>query len=159
MPDLKSWGVRELSKLKDDLDRRIASVCEDFGLAPAACPEGGLRVAKRDGEWIILCPLPGFTPGDVAVTVTGRVLSIEAVRKRDQGGGMVRISRELALPFPIDQARANLADGVLTVRLARQAPPEARTIPVAGRQGGEEDTPAAEPAGTAETAANDRSTR
>lgn len=159
MPDLMPWGAKELSKLKNDLDQHFAALCDDFGLVRTAFPEGGVRVAKRNGEWVILCPLPGFEPEDVAVTVTGRVLSIVAVRKHGPGGGMVRLARELSLPFPIDQARADLEGGVLTVRLARQAPPEARAIPVVrGRDSGAcpPSTETAAPAGTAET---DRSSR
>ncbi len=156
MPDLMPWGALELSKLKDDLDRHFVALCEDFGLARTAFPEGTIRVAEADGEWVIICPLPGFEPEDVAVTVTGRVLSIKAARKRGQGVGMVRMSQELSLPFPIDQARADLEGGVLTVRLARQAPPEVRAIPVVRKQGREECPPSTEAAGTAET---DRSTR
>lgn len=159
MPDLMPWGAMELSKLKGDLDRRFAALCEDFGIVRTAFPEGAIRVSEKDGEWVILCPLPGFEPEDVAVTVTGRVLTIVAARKRGQGGGMVRLSRELSMPFPIDQARADLEGGMLTIRLARQAPPEARAIPVVRRRDSEQcppSTAATKPAGTAET---DRSTR
>lgn len=165
MPDLMPWGAGELSKLKDNLDKRVAALCEDFGLIRTSFPEGVARVAKQDGEWVIVCPLPGFEPEDVAVTVTGRLLSIVAERKRGSGEGLVRVTQELSLPFPIDQARANLEDGVLTVRLARQAPPEARAIPVVKSLGGEECPPsietdgASEPARTDETTTTDRSTR
>jgi HSP20 family molecular chaperone IbpA len=156
MPDLMPWGAMELSKLKDDLDRRFTALCEDFGLARTAFPEGTVRISEKDGEWVIICPLPGYEPEDVAVTVTGRVLSIMAVRKRGQGGGRIRMSHELSLPFPIDRARADFEGGMLTVRLARQAPPEARAIPVGRKQGSEECPSSTEASGTAES---DRSTR
>lgn len=159
MPDLKSWGAMELSKLKEDLDRRVASACEEFGLVRAACPEGVARVSQKDGEWVIVCPLPGFEAADVAVTVTGRVLSIAAVRQRGPGGGMARVSQELAMPFPIDQARASLDGGVLTVRLAGQAPPATRNIPVTTGQPGETAAPSATTPAPSETAATDRSNR
>jgi|GEM_PF-956758 len=151
MPDLMPWGARELTKLKDDLDRHFEALCEDYGLVRTAFPPGTLRVLRHNGEWVLTCPLPGFEPEDVAVTVTGRVLSILAVGKRGPGGGLVRLSRELSLPFLIDQARADLEDGVLTVRLARQAPPEARAVPVACKPGKEPCPAASPPAASAET--------
>jgi len=130
MPDLIPWGAKEISKLKGDLDRLIEALFDDFGLSRAAYPGGGISVAEADGEWIITCPLPGFEFEDVVVTVTGRVLSIVALRKQEEGGGLVSLSRELTLPFLIDSAEAGFSGGVLTVRLERQAPPAARSVPV-----------------------------
>lgn len=134
MPDLIPWGAKEISKLKDDVDRLFEALFEDFGLAGTAFPEGTVRVIEADGEWVVTCPLPGVEPEDVAVTVTGRTLSIEAARKQGPGGGLVRLARELTLPFHIDAAQADFEGGILTVRLARQAPPAVRAIPVIRRK-------------------------
>ncbi|WP_300160183.1 Hsp20/alpha crystallin family protein [Solidesulfovibrio sp.] len=158
MPDLMPWGATELSKLKDNFDRLFAALCEDLGIVQAAFPEGGIRVVQKDGEWVIVCPLPGIEPEDVTVTSTGRVLSIVAVRKSGRGAGMIRLSQELALPFPIDQARAELEGGVLTVRLARQTPPAARAIPVGKKQGGAQCPPSTNAAVPAQPPETDRST-
>lgn len=154
MPDLMAWGALELTKLKDDLDRRFAALCDDFGLARTALPTGEVRISKRDGEWVLNCPLPGFEPENVTVTVTGRVVSIVAVKKSGQGGGLLRLSRELALPFLIDQAQADFEGGELTIRLARQAPPQERAIPVTCKPNRDQCLPSSSSAGTDE---NDRS--
>ena len=135
MPNLTAWGVTEITKLKDDLDRHVEALFEDFGLARGGCSSGGVNLSQTGGEWIITCPMPGFEPEDVAVTVTGLVLSILAVRRQGEGGGLVRLAREVALPFAVEAAEAELSGGVLTVRLIRQAPPVARSVPVAGRRG------------------------
>lgn len=132
MPDLIPWGAKEISKLKGDLDRHFKALCEDFGLPQDVLP-GGVTVVEADGRWVIACPLPGIEPEDVAVTVTGRVLSIVAATRQGKGGGMVQLTREMTLPFAIASVAAELSDGVLTVSLERQAPPVARNVPVAGR--------------------------
>lgn len=154
MPDLMVWGAMELSKLKNDLDRRLAALCDDFGLARAARPAGEAWISHKDGEWVIHCPLPGFAPEDVAVAVSGPTLSITATRAHGQGGGMARVSQELTMPFVIGKARAEFEAGVLTVRLERQALSGAQAIPVArGRCDAER--PCA--ADATATAPNDRS--
>jgi len=130
MPDLIPWGTLKLSKLKGDMDKLVDALCEDFGLGQGACREAVLRVIEADGEWVVACPLPGVSPEDVAVTVEGRGLSITATKRNDQGSRMIELSRSLVLPFLIGQASAELANGVLTVRLSRQAQ-QSRAIPVA----------------------------
>lgn len=152
MPDLMPWGAMELSKLKDDMDRLFNALCEDFGLARESFPEGSVRVTQADGEWVVTCSLPGFSPQDVAVTVTGRVLSITAVRSEGAGGGVVRLARELTLPVPVDKVLAGMEGQVLTVRLSRAEKPSPRAIPVSGTGGEACGQPCKEePAGEAET--------
>lgn len=154
MPDLMVWGALELTKLKNDLDRRLAALCDDFGLARAARPAGVAWISHKDGEWVIRCPLPGFAPEDVAVAVSGRSLSITAARAHGQGGGLARVSQELTVPFLIGKARAEFEAGLLTVRLERQAPPGAQAIPVAR---GRCDAACPSAADATATAPNDRS--
>jgi HSP20 family protein len=156
MPDLIPWGAKELSKLKGDMDRLFEALFEDFGLPRAKYSRGDVQVSGDGGEWVITWPLPGFEPEDVAVTVTGRVLSIVAARKEREGAGLVRLSRELTLPFPIDAALADLEGGVLTVRLTRQAPPAAREIPVARGRSLAECTPSTNQTPRIGTAVTDR---
>lgn len=128
MPDLISWGSTELAKLKDDMDRRFCDLFGDFGLQRGISPEGGLRLEASGEDWLVTCPLSGFEPGEVAVSVTGRVLSISAARERGGGGGSLRLARELTLPFAIEAAEAGFSGGTLTVRLRRQALPTARGV-------------------------------
>ncbi|MFP5238632.1 MAG: Hsp20/alpha crystallin family protein [Acidobacteriota bacterium] len=130
MPDLISWGTSELAKLKDDMDRRFCALFEDFGLPRAVCPEGGIRLEASGDDWLVTCPLSGFEPEEVAVSVSGRVLSISAAREQDGGRGSLRMARELTLPFAIEAAEAGFSGGTLTVRLRRQGLPPVRSIPV-----------------------------
>jgi len=130
MADLISWGATEIAKLKDDLERRFGALFEDFNLPRAACPEGGVRVDVSGGDWIVTCPLAGFEPEEVAVSVSGRVLRIAASRRQGRNGGHVSVSRELALPFAIEAAEAGFSAGTLTVRVRPRGLPPVRSIPV-----------------------------
>lgn len=130
MPDLIPWGVREISKLKGDVDRLFEAMCEDFGITRAFCREDDVRLMEADGLWAIAWSLPGFEPEDVSVNVRGRVLAMQAVRKDAGTGGLVSLARELTLPFVPDDVQADFSAGILTVRLRRQPPRPPRTVPV-----------------------------
>jgi len=132
MPDLIPWGVKEVSKLKDDMDRLFDALFEDLGLPPAVMPGRGVSLVQSAGGWTVTCDMPGFEPEDVAVTVCGRALSIAAAR-RDQEGGYERLSRRLTLPLPISMAEAGFTDGRLTIRIQCQPPPSAQRVPVVRR--------------------------
>lgn len=130
MPDLISWGARELAKLKGDMDRLFDELFEDFAPLGAVCPDEGMSLVQEADGWTVICPLPGFTPGDVTVTVAGRVLSVTAVREQDEGRGLVTLSRRLILPFPVEAAQAEFSGGTLTVNLRRSSPHAIRDVPV-----------------------------
>jgi HSP20 family molecular chaperone IbpA len=134
MPDLTPWGATELSKLKGDMDRLFDALFEDFGLPPAD-RNGGVSVVPTGDGWRITCPLPGVEPEDVAVTLTGRVLSLEAVKRWEREGKLLvsKLSREWNLPFQVASASADLSGGTLTIVLKRQTPPKAQCVPVIKR--------------------------
>ncbi|WP_243358703.1 Hsp20/alpha crystallin family protein [Fundidesulfovibrio terrae] len=133
MPDLISWGAHEIAKLKGDLDKLFDDLFEDFALSRAVCPDEGISLAQAGDGWIVTCPLPGFEPGEVSVTVAGRVLLITAARKEAEGVGLVTLSRRLSLPFPVEAAEAEFSGGTLTVSIRRSPPSAVRSVPVVKR--------------------------
>ena len=102
----------------------------DFAPSRAVCPDEGVTFAQAGDGWVVTCPLPGFEPGEVSVTVAGRVLSIAAVRQSEAEQGLVTLSRRLTLPFPVEAARAELSGGTLTVSLRRPSQHAVRSVPV-----------------------------
>jgi HSP20 family protein len=134
MPDLTPWGATELSKLKGDMDKLFDALFEDFGL-PLADRNGGVSVTQTGDGWRITCHVPGVEPEEVSVTLTGRVLSLEAVRKWEREGKLLvsKLSREWNLPFAVASASADLSGGMLTIVLTRQTPPRAQCVPVVKR--------------------------
>lgn len=95
---------------------------------------------------VITAAVPGISPEDVTVTLEGRRLSITAERReREAAEGdryLVRglrsgtFRREFTVPEGTDasQVSAEVADGLLTVRVANavKPAPQAQAIPVTG---------------------------
>jgi len=90
-----------------------------------------LDVSEDEHNVLVRASLPGFRKEDVQVEVHDGVLTINAGRteeSEDTGERFYRkerregsVSRRIALPSPVveDEARAELADGVLTLRLPK----------------------------------------
>lgn len=107
--------------------------------------EGSLAVdisEGKEGDIIVRSSLPGFRKEDVSVTVHNNVLSIKAeskdeketqnekyYRKERRWGS---VSRSVALPGQIseDNVRAELKDGVLTVKLLPAKAAQSKRIEV-----------------------------
>jgi len=71
--------------------------------------------------------VPGMTEEDIDVTVTGSVLAIKGERK---GRRPMRFERrfELGNSYDLDAVRAHVANGVLTITLAKAARAKPRRI-------------------------------
>ena len=107
--------------------------------------EGNLALDVReskDGEVVVRASLPGFKKEDVQLTVRNGVLNIKAeskeekeikeekfYRKERRWGSM---TRSVALPGKLDEnsVKAELKDGVLTVRLRQSPEAQPRRIEV-----------------------------
>ncbi len=113
--------------------------------APAARVEEGtlpLDVSESDTEVIVRASLPGFRKEDVSIDVTEGVLTIKAEQSEEheeQGERFYRrerrfgsLSRRVALPTHVNEsaAVAQLADGVLTLRLPKSEKAMPRKIAI-----------------------------
>lgn len=84
-------------------------------------------IAEAAGGLVLVFDVPGVPKDAVSVTLDERILTVEARRTATRG-----YRAAFTLPETIDGAaiEASLADGVLTVSLARVAKPEPRKISV-----------------------------
>ena len=119
-------------------------------LRPMAFPLWGgagdlIRVEeyREDGTRVIRADLPGIDPDkDVALTVVGGVLNIEAERREEEkreGKGYLRrevrygsFSRSLPLPEGVTEAdiAATYKDGILEIRIPEPAREQAKKIAI-----------------------------
>jgi len=118
------------------LDRVMSRLFNDPFLAglPAADSEEGtlaLDVSEDESNVIVRASLPGFKKDDVEIELHDNVLTIKAEQseeseekheryyRRERSYGSV--SRRVALPSSVidDEAKAELKDGVLTVRVPK----------------------------------------
>ncbi len=116
--------VRDLMGLINDPFFSISVPVDEEGNLP-------LDIVEGDQELIIRASLPGFDKKDVEVHAENGVLSIKAkhVEEHESKGErfyrrerrMGSVSRRVALPGMINEskAQAELANGVLTVRIPR----------------------------------------
>jgi HSP20 family protein len=101
-----------------------------------------LDVIDRDGELIVRGELPGVEKDDIAITVMGDRLMIEAERAfeyKDEKEayyrhevGFGKLMRTIPLPVEVDaeHVKAELKDGILEVTLPKAHAMERRTIKV-----------------------------
>ncbi len=114
-----------------------------FDVAPAARSTFRLAVDVRatEDELVFVCDVPGVRREDLEVLVEGGVLSIKG--RRDDRLGAERalsersfgaFSGRYSLPDYLDAAglTADLADGVLTVRVPKQPKAKPRRIEIGG---------------------------
>lgn len=93
-------------------------------------------------RYILLAPLPGMTPADLDLSITGETLTMKGERKRPEGVSddtyrrqerhFGRWARTVALPDLVDgsQVSASFAQGVLTVTLPKAESAKPRHISV-----------------------------
>jgi HSP20 family protein len=124
------------------LDRVLDDVIESaFGTATnSRAFEPAIDVRVSDGEVLVLCDMPGVKSEDLDVTLESRVLTIKATRKFDRkdrervlfGRTYGTICRAYTLPDSCDEENlsASLADGVLTIRIAKHRKAVPRKIPI-----------------------------
>jgi len=136
MPDLKRWSQRELSRLKQDMDRMFDAFCLDLGLEQDLAKPGSCQATleETETEIVVHATLPGIAPDDISITVEERGLTIAgSTAERFEGGQRHKaIHRDFVLPCPVktDQATASFKDGRLTVTLPKSHQGRALLIPI-----------------------------
>jgi len=121
---------RDFLTLREAMSRMF----DDAIVGPLAAASGGAStipfdVIERADEIVVRAPVPGFTPDDIDVNITGDVLTVTgnrtAEREEDEGNYHVRewrsgsFQRAMRLPSEVDpnKAEASVKDGVLTLTL------------------------------------------
>jgi HSP20 family protein len=107
--------------------------------------EPAIDVHTNDDEVRFVCDVPGVKQEDLEVTLENHVLTIKGARQFDGkeneqvmlGRAYGTFSRTFTLPDSLDEDNlaANLADGVLTVRIPKQAKAKPRRIQIGGGDG------------------------
>jgi HSP20 family protein len=105
-----------------------------------------LNVHDAGDRYLLSIQLPGMTPADIDLTITGETLTIRGERKRSEGvkddtyrrqeRPMGRWARTITLPDRVEsgQVGASFSDGILTVSVpkAEDARPRRITITAPG---------------------------
>ena len=99
-----------------------------------------IDVHASDNEVVFVCDVPGIKQDDLEVTLENHVLTIKGTRKFDGkedeqvmlGRAYGPFTRSYTLPDVVDDEKltAHLADGVLTVRIPKQARAKPRKIQI-----------------------------
>lgn len=126
MPNLTSWGSRELEKLKSDMDRLFNSLCHDYGI-PSVC--GIIDCTPRthmeevDDSLEVSTTMPGFQAEDLEVTVTETSMTIAGEKKVTFEGGTQASHFEKTIPLPClvdpENVKATFKDGILKITLLK----------------------------------------
>lgn len=126
MPDLTSWGSRELDKLKSDMDKLFNSLCSDYGI-PSVC--GIIDCTPRthmqeiNGSLEVSTTMPGFHAEDLEVKVTETSMTISGEKKMTFEGGRKTSHFKKTIPLPCrvdpDNVKATFKDGVLKIALLK----------------------------------------
>lgn len=122
-----------MSDLRRRVDDMFGSLTSDLGLA-----NGIADVEETDDAYLVELDLAGVKREDVEVTASGRRLTVSGTRKEKERVGFLRrrnrtvgaFHHEVLLPgdVVIDDVRADLADGVLTVKLPKPESERTRHI-------------------------------
>ncbi|MBN2351466.1 MAG: Hsp20/alpha crystallin family protein [Spirochaetales bacterium] len=138
-----------LYKFLEDLHRLYTDILEYFHIRPIGADGMPGRhdfprvVAKKNPNgYTVRCTLPGLSRKDLAVTLAGDVLSIKGVKKErktvregsflESTARYVVFCRSVPLPPSVDvrRSRAELKNGVLTVKLPRREETVAKRLPL-----------------------------
>ena len=139
---LSRWDpFTEIARLHDQLSR-AAGDFEGTSLASNSSFAPAVDIHETKDAFFVAVELPGLMAADVNVTADHGILTIRGERKlatKDDQGRYQRIersygtfTRSFSLPQTVDadELEADLADGVLTVKLPKRSAPEPKRIQV-----------------------------
>ena len=133
---LPAWNaVSTLDRMLDDV------MGSAFGTATTTRTfDPAIDVHTTDSDVIFFCDVPGVRAEDLDVTLENHVLTIKGSRKFESkeneqvmlGRAYGGFSKAFTLPDSLDEENlsANLADGVLTIRIPKHATAKPRRIPI-----------------------------
>jgi HSP20 family protein len=132
----------ELELMRRQMDRLSDTLWGGAYREPAAGIFPIVNVTEDHDHYYIRAELPGVSPGDLDISVTGNGVSISGERKIEAGGEDVvyhrrereggKFSRMVSLPKPIDASKvdAHCADGILKVVLPKAESAKPKQIQV-----------------------------
>ena len=136
------WAQSEFDRLRQEMEHLMGSV----GEAPQQTPTTGmiplLNVTEDANQYTVLAELPGLEPGEIAITVVGKNLTIqgerptpaeqEGLRYHRRERSFTTFSRTIGLPGEVDpsQVKASSTDGVLVINLPKAETAKPRQISV-----------------------------
>jgi HSP20 family protein len=141
--DLRSSSRWDPLSELEQLNRRLAGYLDSWRQAPSLL--AGLftppaDVEETDDAYLVDIELPGVRKQDLDIEIAGRRLIVHGDRKEKQRAGILRrrertvgrLDHEVTLPGNVEEDGivANLADGVLTVRVPRPESERPRRIAV-----------------------------
>ena len=137
-----TWNAhRTLDRLFDDVMHDVTGAA--FGMAQSTRNfEPAFDVRTSEDDIVLECDVPGHSQEDLEVTLEGRTLTVKGQR-RYQGQENDRVwlgrrygsfEKSFTLPELIDSQglSANLANGVLTVRVPKRPEAKPRRIAIGG---------------------------
>lgn len=143
MAQMRRWSpFTELEAFRREMDRIFR---EFFGEERAAATRGwvpAVDIYETPTELVIQAELPGVKPDDVQIELTDDRLVLRGKREKqstdehatyhllERHYGEFERSFVLNVPVDIEKAEATYRDGVLTVRLPKIAPKQAKRIEI-----------------------------
>ena len=129
-----------LDRLVDDVMHEVTGTA--FGLSRAGSFSPEIDVRSNDKEIVFSIDVPGIKREQLDITLENGVLSLRGTRKYEGdpgdkvwlGKSYGAFARSFNLPDHVesDKLYAELADGVLTVRIPRAEKSQPRRIPISG---------------------------
>lgn len=142
--ELTPWEAfrTELNRWFDEMEREIAGGFWPMSLGSFVPP---VEVTEDEKQVTVRAEVPGLKAEDLELSVSGNQLTIAGEKRESResrSGGVYqsecrygRFMRLIDLPAPVDPERveAELANGVLTVRLTKASEAPGRRIPIKSR--------------------------
>jgi HSP20 family protein len=135
-------GWDPFRELQREVGRLIVSL-DPFQSARRLKGYPPLNVHDAGDRYLMSVQLPGMTPADIELTITGETITIRGERKRQEGvkddsyrrqeRPMGRWMRSVTLPDRVEsgQVAASFSDGILTVSIPKAEEARPRRITVA----------------------------
>jgi len=137
-------GFWSLPALKRDMDTLLNEFFEGFWPTSYARSEfpANLDIAETENDIVVKADLPGLSPDEVDISITGDVLTIKGEKKHEKeekDKAFHRIERccgsfcrSVRLPsyVAVDKVKAASKDGVLTVTLPKKEEAKPKSIKI-----------------------------
>jgi HSP20 family protein len=130
---MTTWGaIPTLDRVFDEALRSALRSGGDRPSFPVAAD-----ISEKNEEYTFQLDVPGVKLDDLEITLEGRVLAIRGMRRLERGQvscgrphGPFAVSYALPGTIEGENLTADLADGVLTIRVPKQPKVQPRKIPI-----------------------------